>query len=217
MAEKIIIDSIECYKYSVSNLKEPFDVILPVRYVKLSDFGQIMSELQSCVKTEDCEILDNVIKSKKMHRGKEFYSLSKIGPYTFADYIVAARDNSKFCASVIKKQKTPWKEEKQVICVKHTILVSQDKNKRFITEDEAHYICGILNSEIVQEYIQTTFKSNGFSLNKSNLYIPLYNSKNDKHKKISELAKLAQKESIKEIREIKKELTKLYLDICSEK
>ena len=40
-------------------------------------------------------------KSKVMHRGEEFYALSKIGPYTFADYIVAARDNTKFCATVI--------------------------------------------------------------------------------------------------------------------
>lgn len=40
-------------------------------------------------------------KSKQMHRGDEFYALSKIGPYTFAEHIVAARDNSNFCASVI--------------------------------------------------------------------------------------------------------------------
>ena len=156
-------------------------------------------------------------KSKKMHRGKEFYSLSKIGPYTFADYIVAARDNSKFCASVIKKEMTPWNEEKQVICVKHTIIISQDKNNRFITEDEAYFICGILNSEIVQQYIQTTFKSNGFSLNKSNLYIPLYDSKNRKHKKIAGLAKLASKAKNVNMDEIKKILMQVYLEICEEK
>ena len=64
LADKILVDNIECYKYSITNLKEPFNVILPIRYVKLSDFGQIMSELQACVKTEDAQILSNVIKNK---------------------------------------------------------------------------------------------------------------------------------------------------------
>ena len=94
---------------------------------------------------------------------------------------------------------------------------SQDKNNRFITEDEAYFICGILNSEIVQQYIQTTFKSNGFSLNKSNLYIPLYDSKNRKHKKIAGLAKLASKAKNVNMDEIKKILMQVYLEICEEK
>jgi hypothetical protein len=35
-------------------------------------------------------------KSKSMHRGNEFYALAKLGPYTFAENIVAAKDNGKF-------------------------------------------------------------------------------------------------------------------------
>ena len=155
-------------------------------------------------------------KSKKMHRGNEFYALSKIGPYTFADNIVAARDNSKFCASVISKEKTPWGELKQTICVKHTIIISQDKSGRFIENDEAFYICGILNSDIVQQYIQTTQKSNGFSLNKSNIYLPLYNDKNEIQKEIATLAKRATKEKNANIKVIKEDITNLYLDLCIE-
>lgn len=156
-------------------------------------------------------------KSKKMHRGKEFYALSKIGPYTYAKYIVAARDNSKFCASVIYNQKTPWGETKNAICVKHTIIISQDVSGRFIEEDEAHYICGILNSEIVQQYIQGSFKSNGYSLNKSKICIPLYDEKNKLHKKISLMAKnaMAQKDNI-DLLSIQKELTDIYIQICDE-
>ena len=153
-------------------------------------------------------------KSKQMHRGDEFYSLSKIGPYTFAENIVAARDNSKFCASVIEKTLTPWGELKQTICVKHTIIISQDKNGRFITKDEANYICGILNSDIVVEYIHNSFKKNGFSLNKSNLYLPLYDENNPIHKKISELSYLAAK-GTHNISSIQKELSDLYFQICN--
>lgn len=59
---------------------------------------------------------------------------------------------------------TPWGEVKHAICVKHTIIISQDVDKNFITEDESHYINAILNSSIVHAYIHATFKTNGFSL-----------------------------------------------------
>lgn len=152
-------------------------------------------------------------KSKAMHQGDVFYALSKIGPYTFAPYIVAARDNSKFCATVVRPTMTPWGEQKQTICVKHTIIISQDINRNFITEDEAHYINGILNSGIVVSYIHSTFKTNGFSLNKSKLFIPKFISNNSLFQKIVELSKEAtlHPERRNEITDL---LTDAYLDLC---
>ena len=156
-------------------------------------------------------------KSKLMHRGDEFYSLSKIGPYTFADNIVAVRDNSHFCACVIEKQNTPWGEYKNTICVKHTIIISQDIDNKNISKEEAYYICGILNSEIVQNYMHSSFKSNGYSLNKSNIYLPKYNSKNNIHKQISEYAYLASTDLNVNIPDIQKKIMNLYLEICKDK
>lgn len=130
-------------------------------------------------------------KSKSMHLGEAFYALSKIGPYTFAPYIVAARDNSKFCATVVKPSITPWGETKTTICVKHTIIISQDKQKNFISEDEAYYINGVLNSSIVVQYIHNTFKTNGFSLNKSNLFLPKFQAGNPLFDEIVKLSKEA--------------------------
>jgi SAM-dependent methyltransferase len=153
-------------------------------------------------------------KSKMKHRGDEFYALSKIGPYTFARNIVAARDNSKFCATVVKPSITPWGEEKSSICVKHTIIISQDITGRFITEDEAYYICGILNSDIVVNYIQNTFKSNGYSLNKSHIFLPLFDPSNSLHQRICQLAKKASGSDTTDINRVKKELTAIYLEIC---
>ena len=153
-------------------------------------------------------------KSKTMHCGNEFYALSKIGPYTFAPYIVAARDNSKFCASVIYKTLTPWGEMKQSICVKHTIIISQDVNGNFISEDEAHYINGILNSKIVVAYIHSTFKTNGFSLNKSNLFIPKYDPNNPLCTGIADLSKIATKEPQKR-ETIIDLLSDIYIELCA--
>jgi hypothetical protein len=152
-------------------------------------------------------------KSKTMHRGNEFFALSKIGPYTFAPHMVAARDNSTFCASVIHPTLTPWGEMKQSICVKHTIIISQDTDGHFISEDEAHYINGVLNSSIVKAYIHNTFKTNGFSLKKSHLYLPKYNAENPIQVKIAKLSKKATAHAAKR-EQIMNSLTEEYLKLC---
>lgn len=155
-------------------------------------------------------------KSKTMHRGNEFYALSKIGPYTFAPHMVAARDNSTFCASVVHPTLTPWGEMKQSVCVKHTIIISQDTDGRFISEDEAHYINGILNSSIVKAYIHSTFKTNGFSLKKSHLYLPKYDDGNPVQVRIARLSRQATDHPAQRAR-IVDELTKEFLQLCRQK
>lgn len=156
-------------------------------------------------------------KSKTMHQGDEFYALSKIGPYTFAPYIVAARDNSNFCSSVITPVMTPWGEMKHAICVKHTIIISQDINGNFITEDESHYINAILNSSIVHSYIHSTFKTNGFSLKKSNLCIPKFDKSNRLHNRLVNLSKYASSpENEKNRGRVSKLSTTLYVLACQE-
>jgi hypothetical protein len=152
-----------------------------------------------------------------MHRGDEFYALSKIGPYTFAPYIVAARDNSNFCSSVINPVLTPWGEVKHAICVKHTIIISQDINGNFITEEESHYINAILNSSIVHSYIHATFKTNGFSLKKSNLCIPKFDSSNRLHMRLVVLSKYASLDVNESKRERVSDLSSIiYQQVCRE-
>ena len=154
-------------------------------------------------------------KSKSMHRGTDFYALSKIGPYTFAPNMVAARDNSNFCSSVIHPTLTPWGEIKQSVCVKHTIIISQGVDGHFITEDEAHYINGILNSSIVKSYIHSTFKTNGFSLKKSHLKLPRFNPENKIQAKIVSLSKEATQNA--EVRKsVSEKLTQEYLKLCGQ-
>ncbi len=103
--------------------------------------------------------------------------------------------------------------KKPTICVKHTIIIRQDKQGNFIGEDEAHFICGIINSEIVQQYIHSSFKSNGHSLNKVNIYIPKFNKANKHHKKDSNVSKKEATEDV-DIKEIQHQLMKEYIAIC---
>lgn len=154
-------------------------------------------------------------KSKGMRLGSEFYALSKLGEYTFAPYLVAARDNTRFCATVVERTVTPWGEEKQTICVKHNMIISQRHDKTFIGEDEAYYICGVLNSDIVVEYMHSTFKKNGFSLNKAKFALPVYDAHNKLHRNIVELSREASAtDDDVRITAICSEISELYLKMC---
>lgn len=64
MPTKELVDGIACYKYSVSNNKKSFDVILPSKFVEQKNFGKIMATLQSAVKTDNSKILYEIIVGK---------------------------------------------------------------------------------------------------------------------------------------------------------
>lgn len=152
-------------------------------------------------------------RSLTISRGNAFYSLSKVGEYTFAPYKVTFRDNTKLSATVVSKIITPWGEEVMPICAKHCPYISQDKNGRIITEDEAYFLCGILNTPIVQQYFKFTYSTRSFSIN-FNIKMPKYDEKNKFHKKVMELAKEATKNQPTD--KLYKELEENYLNLCKE-
>jgi hypothetical protein len=152
-------------------------------------------------------------RSLTISRGIAFYSLSKVGKYTYAPFKVAFRDNTKLSASVISKIITPWGEEVMPICAKHCPYISQDKDGREITEEEAYFLCGILNTPIVKDYFRFTYSTRSYSIN-FNIKMPKYDNKNKFHKKIMLLAKEATDNTCTE--KILNELEKNYLNLCRE-
>ncbi len=154
-------------------------------------------------------------KSLTIARGDDFYSLSKVGEYTFAPYKVAFRDNTKLSAAVISKITTPWGDEVMPICAKHCPYISQDKTGKNITEEEAYFLCGILNTPIVQRYFKFTYSARSFSIN-FNIKMPKYSNTNKFHKKIMELAKEATINN-NSTDALYKELEENYLSLCKEK
>lgn len=150
-------------------------------------------------------------RSLMISMGDDFYSLSKVGLYTFATNKVAFRDNTAMNASVVNPIITPWGKEELPVCAKHCPYISMDKNGEFITNDEAHYICGILNTEIVEKYFKYTFSGRSYSIN-FNIKIPKYDIRNRLHKEISELAKKAVFSHDKKSYQTK--IENIYLEIC---
>lgn len=161
-------------------------------------------------------------RSKAIAKGNDFYSLSKIGPYTYAPFKVVFRDNSKWAAAVAKEVISDWNEKMLPIPAKHAPYLSQRKRTKanrnllehelYITEDEAYYICGILNSPVVESYMLSTFSHRSISIDLK-IKLPLYNPENQTHKRISEIARSLE-ESSDNFDKALDEINNLYLDIC---
>lgn len=115
-----------------------------------------------------------------------------MGKYSFANHYVAFRDNSKWQAVVVSSVKTPWNELKRPQFQNHAVTISQNANGDFITIEEAHFICAILNSPIAESFILNSSDSRSFKINPP-IYIPQYDKYNSTHRELSKLSIKAHK------------------------
>ncbi|MCM1027321.1 MAG: SAM-dependent methyltransferase [Roseburia sp.] len=154
-------------------------------------------------------------RSRAIARGDAFYALSKVGEYTYGDYAVTFRDNTKLAAAVVSPVLTPWGERKMPVCAKHAPIISMDKKGRYITEEEAYYLCGILNTGVVQEYMRLSFSGRSYSID-FNIKCPLYEEENPLHRRIAELSRAAHEQygDSADVAGMKKEIEACYLELC---
>jgi methylase of polypeptide subunit release factors len=197
-------DLVVPFPYKKSNIKKPCDkIILSKESPKLL---QYFLNHQSNIKAQT-----NFSDKIRGPNSGEFYGLARVGKYSFADYYVAFRDNTKWGAAVISKSKTFWNENKRMLFQNHAVSICEDSQGNFISEDEAHYICSILNAPIVEKYIMNSSDERTFKI-RVPIKIPKFDSKSKIHLKLSELSKNAHKNS-DEIEKILPQLDELYLKI----
>ena len=115
-----------------------------------------------------------------------FYSQYNVGFYTFERYkVVWKRMSNDIYASVISQIKTPF-GYKQIIPLNTTTFFPTNN------ESEAHYLCAIINSTPVREFIKSfSSPGRGFGTPSVMKYvgIPKFDPKNRIHQKLSELSK----------------------------
>lgn len=114
-----------------------------------------------------------------------FYAMFGIGPYTVAPYkVVWKRMASDLVACVVSEVKTPF-NWKKVIPTDTTSLFPSHR------EDEAHYLCAILNSKPVREFIKT-FSSAGRGFGAPSVMesvgIPKFDADDPTHRRLAELS-----------------------------
>lgn len=156
--------------------------------------------------------------SKKLINGNEipYYSLARVGDYTFAPYSVAFRDNSKNVAAVIHKIQTPWGESKTPVFQNHAVTISQRPDGSYISEDEAYYIAGIINSKIINSFVLQSSDGRSFPI-RPRFRIPLFGLKGQYNYqvKIVLLSKAAHEEwqDARRIDSIRENISEIYLEM----
>ncbi|EKO3914956.1 N-6 DNA methylase [Vibrio fluvialis] len=143
---------------------------------------------------------DKIIGEKNV---SAFYSLARVGAYTYGKHFVCFRDNTKWQAAVVSELETPWGEVKRPLFQNHAVSISQREDGTFIGLEEAHFICAILNAPSVKSYMENSSDSRSFKI-RPPVNIPEFNAKNTTHMSLAELsilahAKRSNGESIKDI------------------
>ena len=147
---------------------------------------------------------------------KEFYALARVGEYSFGEHFVAFRDNTKWQACVVSSINTSWGGPKKPCFQNHAVTMSQDLNGNYMTKEEAHYVCAILNAPIVKKYLFSSSDSRSFKIRPS-VYIPKYNPKDKLHKQLANLSEQAHLNfnNAESMTAIDAELDKTYVALCS--
>lgn len=148
----------------------------------------------------------------KKHKN-EFYALARVGLYSYGDYFVAFRDNTKWQAAVVSKLSVPWSnDKKRPVFQNHAVSISQRADGSFITEDEAHYICAIFNAPIVAQFILNSSDSRTFKI-RPPINIQPFNPDNKLHQALVTLSRQghADYSNLSKMAKLDRELDKAYL------
>jgi hypothetical protein len=91
----------------------------------------------------------------------------------------------------------------------HAASICEDIEGNFITEDEAHYICAILNTPIVEKYVEQSSDSRSYKI-RPPVKIPKFNGDNKNHKKLVKLSREAHAEPANS-NQLRKKMERIYL------
>lgn len=120
----------------------------------------------------------------------EFYALARVGAYSYAQHYVCFRDNTAWGAAVVGPTRTPWGETMVPAFQNHAVSISESRTGRFITEDEAHYICAILNAPVVGRFLLNSSDHRTFKI-RPPVAVVEYDAGNPVHARLSQLSRLA--------------------------
>ncbi len=143
-----------------------------------------------------------------------FYGLARTGPYSFADVYVAFRKDTQWCAAVVAKQAVPWNGKKRVVFQSHAVSMCERQSGGHITEEEAHYICAILNVPLVERFISGTSDLRSYKV-RPPIFVPLFDPEDERHTNLAALSREAHKHP-ERADDLRSEIENIYLTICGD-
>lgn len=209
---------VELYGHSYSGLivAFPYDAADPIRPIDAETLHETSPHLLRYFE-DSREIFEQQNKYGDKIRGLdpgEFYGLARTGPYSFAKTYVAYRDNTKWRSTVIGSTKMPWGKKARFVFQNHAVSICERIDGTFITEDEAHYVCAILNSPIVIRFINSSSDNRSFKI-RPPVFVPLYDPKDKRHVQLSNLSREAHDVHDPErLMLLQIKINDIYLSIC---
>ena len=139
-------------------------------------------------------LLENRSTFKGRMKNAPYYAIYNVGDYTFSPWKVIWAEQKDFCAAVVSGVDMSIIGQKPFIPDHKVFFVD------FNSQEPAYFLCGLLNSDIVIEYV----KSHNISIQIGDIFkhmnLPSYNSKSVEHKKLINLVKICHNEPEIELR-----------------
>jgi len=173
------------------HVRDQLYILVPNQGIRAADYKsaeETVNGLQQTKKylTHYKPILEKRSTYRLRQKGAPFYAVYNSGDYTFAPYkVVWAELSTTFEAAVLENSSVPLIGDRPFV-PDHKVYFAD-----FTSKDMAHFVCGILNSKIVREYVE----SHTIQIQVSNIFkhlsIPQYDLNNLQHIKLVELSKKA--------------------------
>ena len=164
------------------------------------------------------EIIEQQTQFSDKIRGEnpgEFYGVARTGPYTFAQVRVAYRDNTAWQSVVVDEAVMPWGERKRFVLQNHAVsMCERQADNSFVDANEAHFVCAILNTLIVDRFINATSDNRSFKI-RPPVFVPLFDPFDDRHQQLAAYSREAHANPARR-EALRKESERVYLSICVE-
>ena len=195
----------------------PYEPSDPRRPVPIDEL-RVKSPLLLHYYEQSRETIDQQTKFSDRIRGEnpgEYYGLARTGPYSFAGVYVAYRDNSRWRATVTSDELMPWGERVRFVFQNHAVSMCERRSGGdFITEDEAHFVCAILNAPIVERFIYATSDGRSYKI-RPPVFVPIYDPEDDRHAKLVSISRNAHADP-KRREALRAESESVYLGLCAD-
>jgi len=157
---------------------------VPLTYAYLKQFENVLNARAAYKKYFHREVNghDGTVRQEPI---APFYSMYNVSGDSFLRYRVAwKRMASKLVATVLSTAKTPFGTKTLISTDTTSFFVAKNKN-------EAHYLCALVNSDVMDNYIRS-FSSGGRGFGApsimKNIAIPEFDSSNDLHMHLSRMS-----------------------------
>lgn len=182
------------------NIEDDLYAIIPNKGVTKEACEEVEILLDSiCQRTRNYfKTFEHVLRARSTWRrylkGKPYYTVYNVGDYTFSPYkVVWAEQSSRFTAAVVSDKEVPLVGRRPFVPDHKIFYVAFDN------AEAAYYLCGLLNSNVVREYVE----SHNVSINVGNIFkhmnLPRFDPDNEGHLKLARLVQEAHHESSEEL------------------